>query len=324
MFTPANQNFTKTFIISGILIALIISSIMTFGFFNSAKLPISQPTKLSIVASFYPLEFLAKEIGGDLVTVTNVTPAGSEPHEYEPTQKQIIDIQKADLLLTNGAGLESWTTKIAQNDPKPKNTLELTKTFELSELEEDSQKIQDPHIWLSLKNYIKMANLVGQSISSQIQKNQPDQVNLQNIIQANTQTLIQKLQNLDTKYRNKLASTNCKINQFVSNHDAFGYLAKDYGLEPISISGLSPEAEPTTKELVNLSELIKKNNIKYILTETIASPKLAQTLAQEVDITTLEMNPLEGLSDQELAESKNYITVMEQNLQNLTQALECR
>lgn len=318
----------KTIIQFTICLFLIIASIIVISYLNSTKTIVKAPnltnnlnlnnSKLKVATSFYPLEFLAREIGKDLVTVTNITPAGSEPHEYEPTQKQIIDISQSDILLTNGAGLESWTTKLAQGNMSSKQILELSKSFELSQIEEEDKKVQDPHVWLSPKNYIKMAKLV----SNEMQRNQ--NITNQTIIQNNAKLLVQKLEVLDQNYMAKLTKSNCKNTKFVTNHNAFNYLAKDYGLESLSISGLSPEAEPTTKELADLSQTIKANNIKYVLTESIASPKLAQTLAKEIGITTLEMNPLEGISQDEINSGKNYITVMESNLQNLALALECK
>ncbi len=314
------------------LIVAVLASISTISYFNPTKTIVKAPntssnpassmsinnSKLKVSTSFYPLEFLAKEIGGNLVTVKNITPAGSEPHEYEPTQQQIIDIQNADLLLYNGAGLESWTTKVEQANPKPKSILELSKSFELSELEEDGKKVQDPHIWLSPNNYIRMAKFVNTTLQQNQSKDN------QAIIQKNTESLILRLETLSNNFKSKLNPANCKNTKFVTNHEAFNYLAKDYGLEDLSISGLSPEAEPTSKELADLASIIKTNNIKYVLTETIASPKLAQTLAKEVGITTLEMNPLEGLDDQEIAGGKNYINIMESNLANLATALDCK
>jgi zinc transport system substrate-binding protein len=310
------------------VVLVIIASIIAAINLNPNKTIVKAPSpseslnlsnsKLKVATSFYPLEFLAKEIGKDVVEVKNITPAGSEPHEYEPTQQQIIEINQSDLLLTNGAGLESWTAKLAQGNSAPKAVLELTKSFELSEIEEEGQKIQDPHIWLSPKNYIKMAK----TITTTMQQNQTPSNLL--TIQNNTNKLVEKLEKLDLDFRTKLSNTNCKNKKFVTNHDAFNYLANEYGLEALSISGLSPEAEPTTKELADLSETIKANNIKYVLTETVASPKLAQTLAKEVGITTLELNPLEGLSVEEVTEGKNYINVMQSNLQNLALALECQ
>jgi zinc transport system substrate-binding protein len=323
-----NKSITKITLFLFLILAVIIS-IVAAAYLNPNKTIVKAPdtttsiqnsnnSKLKVTTSFYPLEFLAKEIGKDVIEVKNITPTGSEPHEYEPTQQQIIEISQSDLLLTNGAGLESWTTKPAQGNVASKTVLELSKSFELSEIEQEDKKIQDPHIWLSPKNYIKMAK----TISSSLQQDQS--LSNQTAIQNNTNILMQKLETLNTNYKTKLSPSSCKNNKFVTNHDAFNYLAKDYGLESISISGLSPEAEPTTKELADLSETIKANNIKYVLTETTASPKLAQTLANEVGITTLEMNPLEGLSQEEISSGKNYINVMESNLQNLALALECQ
>ena len=314
--------------IFSLVMLVIVASVIGISYFNPSKTIVKSPNsvnsqnannpKLKISTSFYPLEFLAKEIGKDLVQVNNITPAGVEPHEYEPTQQQIIEISQSDILLTNGAGLESWTNKLAQSNTVPKIVLELSKSFELSQIEEKRKKVQDPHVWLSPKNYIKMAKIV----SSTLQQGQT--ISNQTIIQSNTNSLIQKLEALDTNYKTKLSSLNCKNTKFVTNHNAFNYLAKDYRLESLSISGLSPEAEPTTKELADLATTIKANNIRYVLTETIASPKLAQTLSKEVGITTLEMNPLEGLSQKEIDEGKNYINTMESNLQNLALALECK
>jgi zinc transport system substrate-binding protein len=307
---------------------VILTSIVVATYLNPSKTIVKAPSpseslnlsnsKLKVATSFYPLEFLAKEIGKDVVEVKNITPAGSEPHEYEPTQQQIIEISQADILLTNGAGLESWTTKLSQGNTSPNAVLELSKSFELSEIEEEGKKIQDPHIWLSPKNYSKMAKIVS-SVIQQGQSN-PNQ----SIIQKNTEELLQRLDVLELNFQIKLDDNNCKNKKFVSNHNAFNYLAKDYGLKSLSISGLSPEAEPTTKELADLSETIKGNNIKYVLTETTASPKLAETLAKEVGVSTLEMNPLEGLSQEEISSGKNYINGMESNLQNLALALECK
>lgn len=319
----SKNTYTKITIIAFLIFA-ITASLVAITYLNPTKSIVKAPAPTSakssmllVATSFYPLEYLAKEIGKDLIKVTNITPAGSEPHEYEPTQQQIIDINQSDLLFANGAGLESWTSKLAEGNTSPKALLELSKSFELSEIEEEGKKIQDPHIWLSPKNYIKMAKLVSTSL--QQNQSQTNQV----LIENNTRDLIQKLEVLESKYKAKLSPNNCKKTKFVTNHEAFNYLAKDYGLEALSISGLSTEAEPSAKELVDLSEIIKSNNIKYVLTETIANPKLAQTLAKEVGITTLEMNPLEGLTEAEIKAGSNYLTVMESNLQNLATALEC-
>ena len=313
------KKFFNPIVISVIVILTLVISLFGIAYFypKSQTNQVSNP-KIQIVTSFYPLEFLAREIGKDLVTVQNITPAGTEVHEYEPTQQQIIDISKSDLLLLNGAGLESWSKKITEINPAPKNISDLSKSFQLTELDEEGQKIQDPHIWLSPKNYIRMT----QVITTNLQKNQNQDTQAK--IKTNSQTLISKLQNLERDYRSQLTLVNCTKTKFLTNHDAFNYLARDYNLEAIAINGLSPESEPTTQELANLASIVKSENIKYIMTETTSSPKLAITLASQADIKTLELNPLEGLSQEDIESGKNYITEMTSNLKNLAIALECK
>ena len=313
------KKFFNPIVISVIVILTLVISLFGIAYFYpKSQTNQASNSKIQVVTSFYPLEFLAREIGKDLVTVQNITPAGTEVHEYEPTQQQIIDISKSDLLLLNGAGLESWSKKITEINPAPKNISDLSKSFQLTELDEEGQKIQDPHIWLSPKNYIRMT----QVITTNLQKNQNQDTQAK--IKTNSQVLIQKLENLERDYRSQLTLVNCTKTKFLTNHDAFNYLARDYNLEAIAINGLSPESEPTTQELANLASIVKSENIKYIMTETTSSPKLAITLASQADIKTLELNPLEGLSQEDIESGKNYITEMTSNLKNLAIALECK
>ena len=314
-----SKKFFNPIVISVVVILTLIITLFGIAYlYPKSQTNQASNSKIQVATSFYPLEFLVHEIGKDLINVQNITPAGTEVHEYEPTQQQIIDISKSDLLLLNGAGLESWSKKITEINPSPKNILDLSKTFQLTELDEEGQKIQDPHIWLSPKNYIRMTQL----LTTNLQKSQNQDTQAK--IKTNSQALIQKLENLERDYRSQLSPINCTKTKFLTNHDAFNYLAKDYNLEVISINGLSPESEPTTQELAKLASIVKFENIKYIMTETTSSPKLAITLASQADIKTLELNPLEGLTKEDIESGKNYITEMTSNLKNLAIALECK
>src|SRR5690606_10438535 len=110
--------------------------------------------------------------------------------------------------------------------------------------------------------------------------------------------------------------------EIVVSHQAFGYLARDYGLTQKAIMGLSPEAEPTPKEIAEINKFVKENNVKYIFFEELVSDKLAKTLANDAKIETLELNPLEVLTDDQVKAGENYISIMEKNLQNLLKALQ--
>jgi len=262
--------------------------------------------KISIVTSFYPLYFFASELGGDRSDVKNITPAGVEPHDYEPTARDVIDIQNSNLLILNGGGFEAWGAKIK------------------GELSNDNVKVveageglfvnNDPHVWLSPE----VAKSMIKNILLGMIKSDPEN---EAYYTRNMINLVERLEKLQKDYVSGLMT--CQSRDVVVSHEAFEYLAKEFNLEQIAISGLSPEEEPSTKKLVEISKFIKEKGIKYIFFETLVSPKLAETIANEVGAKTLVLNPLEGLSEDEQGK-KNYFTIMEDNLANLRIALECQ
>lgn len=244
--------------------------------------------KLQVVASFYPLAYFAQEIGGDKVEVTNITPAGAEPHEYEPTAQDIARIEDSGVLILNGSGLEPWGDNVKAN--------------RIVIAGEDFVGT-DPHVWL--------APLLAQQMVDKIAEAVP----------GNPEPLKEKLAALDAEFHQGLSR--CATRDIVTSHAAFGYLTAAYDLRQVPITGISPEDEPSAQELAQIADFAKKNNIKYIFFESLVSPKLAQTIAREVGAQTLVLNPIEGLSDSELAQGKNYFTEMRANLSNLKLALQC-
>lgn len=286
--------------------------------------------KIRVAASFYPLYFFATQIGGDKAEVINITPAGSEPHDYEPTAKDIAKIEQSNLLILNGFGLESWSENIQKNID-PKKTLVVlgstgiidggacginTKDYPLPLTEKQKESIcLDPHIWIAPF----MATNIVQNILDGFVKADPANAEY---YQANAAALKNKLIALDSEYQNGLA--NCQLKTFITSHDAFGYLAQIYGLRQIAIAGLSPDAEPSPAQLIDVAKTAKAENIKYIFFESLASPKLSQTIAAEVGAQTLVLDPIEGLTKNEIAAGDNYFTVEENNLKNLQTALQCQ
>ena len=133
---------------------------------------------------------------------------------------------------------------------------------------------------------------------------------------------IRKLDDLDRQYRRGLA--NCQEKNIVTSHAAFGYLATAYGLNQVSITGLSPDAQPSPRQLADIVKFTRANNVKYIFFESLVSPKLSKTIATEIGAQTMVLNPLEGLTDEEVSQGNNYFTEMENNLANLKTALECK
>lgn len=272
--------------------------------------------KLQVVASFYPLYFFSSEVGKDKASVHNMTPAGAEPHDYEPTTRDIALIEKSNLLILNGVNLEAWAKNI-ENMLHGQNIIIVEAAYGLASqnTEENGKTVQDPHIWLDPKLAIEMVKRISNGYYA------ADPVN-KAYYETNEKNIIQELESLDQEYRTGLQ--NCRVRDIVTSHAAFGYLAKEYGLNQISVTGLSPDAEPSAKQLAEVAKVAKEKNIKYIFFENLVSPKLSETIANEIGAQTLAFDPLEGIAERDIQTGKNYFTIMKENLKNLRIALECQ
>lgn len=274
--------------------------------------------KLQVVASFYPVYFFAQQIGGDHANVTNVTPAGAEPHDYEPNPQDIARIEDSRLLVLNGGEVDVWGDRVKQNIDSSKTAVvvagEGLMTRQIEDEEDQSEMIADPHVWLSPTIAEKMVDKITAGFVAADPSNASD-------YQLNATALKAKLTDLDTEYRQGLAS--CQSKDIITSHAAFGYLAQAYGLNQVPISGISPDEEPSAQDLVNVAKFAEENNVQYIFFEELVSPKLSETVANEIGAQTLVLNPLEGLAQDELDEGKNYFTEMQDNLTNLRIALSC-
>ncbi len=273
-------------------------------------------SKIQAAASFYPLYYFSQQIGGDKVDVINLTPAGAEPHDYEPTAQDIAKIENAKLLVLNGGGLEAWGSDIKQN-LQSKNTVIVTVGEGLTnqQVMEEGENMTDPHIWLSPPLAKEIVDKITNGFI------QIDPAN-KDYYQSNATALKAKLGDLDMQYRQGLAS--CQEKNIITSHAAFGYLATAYGLHQVPITGLSPDAEPSPQQLADIVKFAKANNVKYIFFESLVSPKLSNTIASEVGAKTLVLNPIEGLTNEEISQGKSYFTEMESNLANLQTALQCK
>ncbi len=296
-----------------IFIAILISLISGLIYITSKKLQenIDTNSKLQVTASFYPVYFFTNQIGGDKVNVINITPAGAEPHDYDPTPQDIVKIQGSKLLVLNGL-VETWAKKIEEN-LKNKNIpiLIAGQNLATGQIEENGIQITDPHIWLSPR----LAKIESQKIEESLIKIDPAN---KDYYKSNLIKLESELDKIDENYKAGLAD--CKLRSFVTSHAAFGYLSKDYGLTQIAIDGLSPDAEPSLQELTKIANFAKKNNVKIIFFEALVSPKLSLTIANEVGAKTLVLDPIEGVMNNK----DTYLTLMAANLQNLKIALQCK
>lgn len=264
-----------------------------------------QDNKLQVAASFYPLYDFAKQIGGDKISVQNLTPAGTEPHDYEPSPKTLITAERAKVFIYNGGRLEPWTDKFLQdyNQTAVKSSNGIT-------LREGG----DPHFWLDPVLAQKIVNNIRDGLIKADPSNK-------DYYAARAKNYNTQLVKLDAAFSKGLAQ--CQQHTVISSHEAFGYVAAQYGFHVESIAGLSPEEEPSISRLADLSKLVKDQGLKYVFFESLVSPRLADTIAQETGAKTLVFDPIEGLNETEQKQGKNYISIQYENLNNLRKALAC-
>jgi zinc transport system substrate-binding protein len=288
--------------------------------------------KLDVVASFYPLEFIARSVGGDAVNVTTLTAPGVEPHDLELTPKQVGTIAQAKLVVFEKGLQPAVDEAVDQNakdagfDIAPAASLEATgANFEEHPEGEAAatpsgtvkpaaytSDALDPHFWLDPVRYAAVVQAVTDKLVS------VDSANAAGYKQRAT-TLLGEVNKLDTEYKAGLA--NCELKTFVTSHEAFAYLAKRYGLTMVGIAGFTPDAEPTPSRIKEVQDIVREQKVSTIFYEELVSPKVAESIARDVHVKTAVLSPIEGLSDANSQET--YLSLMRENLQELRKANGC-
>lgn len=267
--------------------------------------PISNQSSLNTYASFYPIYDFVKKIGMEKVNVSTIVPPGIEPHDFEPTAKQVVELQNADLIFINGVGFEEWLDRIG-ND----NVVELSKGLSI----ENVDSLPDPHIWLDPVLVKNLSTAILDALITRDPQNADYYKN--NNIEFNT-----KLDKLNSDIKNNL--TDCRLNDFIAFHDAFGYFANRYGLIQHSIEGLAPEAGVNPQSVSDAINLSRQLNISVIFAEENIDPRLSETVANEIGGRVLLLNPIELISQEEQDLGEDYFSKMYDNLNNLKIALGC-
>jgi zinc transport system substrate-binding protein len=293
---------------------------------NASTIPADNPDsgkKLNVVTTFYPMYEFSKQVAGDHANVIALIPPGAEPHDWEPSAKDMAKVKEADIFVYNGI-VEGWVDKAlesASNDNRV--VVEASKGIDLMEgLPEEEEEgggqheadghILDPHVWLDPA----LAQKEVASIQAAFEQADPDN---KDDYKKNAEAYIAKLKVLDEAYKSGLKDVLHK--DFVTQHAAFGYLAKEYGLTQIPIAGLSPEQEPAPDKMADIIKFAKANQVKTIFFETLVDPKIAQTVANEIGAKTAVLNPIEGLTDEDKKNNLDYIGIMNNNLEALKKAL---
>lgn len=280
--------------------------------------------KLHVVASFYPLQYLTQEIGGDHVSVTNLTKPGVEPHDLELSPKQTVALSDVDAIVYLKGLQPAVDEAIKQSGVKYTADAASMTTLEKHGTEVDgdhhttgdndshsaSEAGLDPHIWLDPVRFARIAKGVDRTLAAADPKHEAD-------YRKNTDALVKRLDALNKQYVNGLK--NRTSDTFVTTHAAFGYLAERYGLTEEAISGIDPESEPSVSRMKDLHSLAAKHHVSTVFFETITSPDTARTLAGDLHVRTDVLDPLEGITGK--SRGHDYIQVMQSNLVALQKAL---
>ena len=307
----------------------------------------SKDGSLTVMASFYPLKYLAEKVGGEHVSVTSLTPDGAEPHDLELSPKMVDSLSSADAVIYL-AGFQSAVDEAIEQQA-PKTVIDVSSAAKLveagtdanhpSEDEEDAtdeaqsgeteahdhdhegadhadhdhhhDMSADPHFWLDPTRMANAATLVGDKLA------EADSAHA-DTYKANAKALAEDLNALSDTLVTKTST--CKVKTFVTAHTAFGYLADRTGLTQVGISGLDPESSPSPARLAEIAQIAKEQGVTTIFTEALIDPKVAQTLADDLGITTAVLDPIESQTDV----SKDYAATMNSNIDALTKALDCQ
>lgn len=288
--------------------------------------------KLDVVASFYPMQFLAQRIGGSHVNVSTLTKPGVEPHDLEISPRQTAQLSKAGLVVYLKGLQPSVDRAIGQAEPR-----HVADAASYTSLEDHGTEVEgeeghghgesgehgheaheahegdasaDPHIWLDPVRYAQVAEGVGKAL----EKADPDHAAA---YKKNTAALVKQLGDLNDDFKTGLKGRS--TDTFITTHAAFGYLSERYGLRQEAISGLDPESEPSPARMRGLHTTAKKDKVNTVFFETLVSDKTAKTLAGDLHLKTDVLDPIEGIGKK--SKGRDYFEVMRSNLTALRKAL---
>ena len=273
------------------------------------------------VTTFAPYD-IVKHIAKNSVEIVNIIPFGVDPHSFEPTPRLMAKIEKADLVFYSGAGLEPWVHGFHFKN----KAIDLSRYVNLRKLGEnefehhehhDEQCAHsdiDPHYWLDFENMQKITHL----ITNELVKLQPK---FESMYRENENSYIHMLQKLDKSYKKYLSA--CRINTVVASHNALGYLAQRYNFKVDSLTGLSPESQPSAKDITRIMKQIQKDGVHTIFFEHFVNDKVIKSIAKDTNIEVDVFQPLGNITADEAKEGLSYEDFMYKNLEKLTKALLC-
>ncbi|MEX1908578.1 metal ABC transporter substrate-binding protein [Janibacter sp. Y6] len=281
--------------------------------------------RLEVVTSFYPLQYAVQQVGGDRVEASNLTRPGAEPHDLELSPKDVLSVAQADSVvyladfqpavddaITEADGTAFDVTKAARLDLAATDDGHDHGGESAEEHAGHDHGSQDPHFWLDPQRYADVAD----AIAGELGRVDPDHAAE---YEQNAKDMRTRLDSLDASFREGLKD--CQTTDLVTSHAAFGYLADAYGLTQESITGLTPETEPSAQAMKDVVEHIREHDVPTVYAETLVPKDVAETIAKEADAQVMVLDPIEGVTDESSAQ--DYFGIMEANLTTLEKGQSC-
>ncbi len=301
-----------------VLLALFV--ILQIAMQDDEKKVTSNSTKPVVALSTFSLYDIAKHIAGDTLDIFMIMPPGVDAHSFEPTPKLMVKIQESVLVIYSGAGLEPWIKKFRFKS----GVINMSEYVKLRQLTEEHHHHEhdehcshesslDPHYWLDIQNMIKATQVITEAFIKILPQ-------YKNLYYKNEASYIRMLKELDAEYSASLKD--CKKDTIIVNHDAFSYLAQRYGFHVEALSGLSPDAQPSAKNMAKLIEHVKEYKLKTVFFETFVSDKAIKSIANEAKVNVDVLYPLGNITKEQ--KNTSYEELMKVNLKKISNALECR
>lgn len=308
---------------------------------------VKEDGKLVVYTTIYPLQFFTDEIGGEFVTTENIVPPGSDAHNVEVTTKTMIKLSDSDAFIHTGTGLEAFAEKVIKAVEKEKiqivnaaEHVDFIGAKEMDSHDEESEENHeghveeteenheenheeghedehghesdlDPHVWLDPQRSI----ILAENIKNALVELDPEH---EEEFESNFASLKGELEKLDSEFEDMV--NQAKIKTFLVSHSAYGYWEDAYGLKQIGISGLSPTDEPSQKDLTEIIELVKEENLNYIFFEPNLTNKVAEAVKDETKAEVLTLNNLESITDENIKKNEDYLAIMRKNIEALNKA----
>jgi len=276
--------------------------------------------KLNVVTSIFPVYDMARAVGGGNVTLSLLTPPGTEAHTFEPTPADIVRLEKAAVFIYNGADMEPWVSDILAGVKNP-DLLVVDTSRGITLLkgyvrEGNDEEGVDPHIWLDVDNAKKQIDAIAAAFETKDPAHAAD-------FRAGAETYKKKLDEVDVLYREGLG--HCETNMIVSSgHFAFGYLAARYGFTYTSVYGLSPDAEPTPARMAEIVNLVKEEKTRYLFAEEMLDPRLPDSIREEPGAEILFVSSGHEISRDEFESGVTLVDIMKENLAQFKRGLSCQ